>query len=378
MNRSLDPDPDNESVHFAAADSASGLKIGPYEILEESGGGSAGIVYRAWDSQTETDVVLRVSPEGRHDQVWLRGFLMRGEAAARVRHAAIVPVLKSGVDRGRAFLVSRFVSGRLLSDCMASDSIDFRTSVDWIRELADKPEDRSPPAELTAKIKQLSKSQQEGRLELIVDLLSEPGSAVFLADALREKQLPESTTKLVLTAAKKNSNLAVRDLFEPFVPASERVKRLGDSINPGEILALKGDISRGRQLFHVAQNIQCRNCHRIGKEGKNVGPELTQIGKKNDRAKLLESILEPSKNIDPKFITWLVETTSGRVHSGLLVKKDGKEIIILDAQNKEHRFAADDVEGMFPQRKSLMPELLLKEMTAQQVADLLTYLASLK
>ena len=136
MNRSLDPDPDNESVHFAAADSASGLKIGPYEILEESGGGSAGIVYQAWDSQTETDVVLRVSPEGRHDQVWLRGFLMRGEAAARVRHAAIVPVLKSGVDRGRAFLVSRFVSGRLLSDCMASDSIDFRTSVDWIRELA--------------------------------------------------------------------------------------------------------------------------------------------------------------------------------------------------------------------------------------------------
>ena len=63
---------------------------------------------------------------------------------------------------------------------------------------------------------------------------------------------------------------------------------------------------------------------------------------------------------------------------GTFGRKDETEIIVKDAQNKQHRLAMTDVEGTHPQQKSLMPELLLREMTAQQVADLLAYLASLK
>jgi putative heme-binding domain-containing protein len=74
----------------------------------------------------------------------------------------------------------------------------------------------------------------------------------------------------------------------------------------------------------------------------------------------------------------VVETTAGQVVSGLLVRKDESEIVLKDAQNKQQRFAMSDVEGVHQQQKSLMPELLLRELTAQQVADLLAYLASLK
>ena len=52
--------------------------------------------------------------------------------------------------------------------------------------------------------------------------------------------------------------------------------------------------------------------------------------------------------------------------------------MIRDAQLKELSFKTADLEGVFPLRKSLMPELLLREMTANQVADLITYLGSLK
>ena len=156
------------------------------------------------------------------------------------------------------------------------------------------------------------------------------------------------------------------------------MKRLGDAIKAAELLKLSGDVARGKELFHKTAGVMCRNCHRIAEEGTELGPDLSQIGKKLDRVKLLESILEPSKNIEPQFVTWVVETTSGKVISGLLVRKDEMEIVVKDAQNKQHRLAMSDVEGAHPQQKSLMPELLLRDLTAQQVADLLEYLASLK
>ena len=170
----------------------------------------------------------------------------------------------------------------------------------------------------------------------------------------------------------------MRDLFESFVPEEKRVKRLGDFVKADDLLNLPGETGRGKELFHKTAGVQCRNCHRIAGDGTELGPDLSQIGKKLDRAKLLESILEPSKNIDPQYVTWVVETTAGQVVTGLLVRKDEGEIIVRDAQNKQQRFAMTDVEGVHQQQKSLMPELLLRELTAQQVADLLAYLASLK
>ncbi len=222
------------------------------------------------------------------------------------------------------------------------------------------------------------KEKRDGdRSQLLDELLGNSSRAALLSRAWQQGRLPESIKKAILTAAVRHDSV-VRDLFETFLPESERVKRLGDSIKPAELLKLTGDIERGRQIFHKTAGVQCRSCHRIAGDGTELGPDLSQIGKKYDRAKLLENLLEPSKNIDPQFVTWLVETNSGKVVSGLLVRKDETEIVIKDAQNKPHRFAMSEVEGAFPQQKSLMPDLLLREMTAQQVADLLAYMASLK
>jgi putative heme-binding domain-containing protein len=73
-----------------------------------------------------------------------------------------------------------------------------------------------------------------------------------------------------------------------------------------------------------------------------------------------------------------VETTAGKVLTGLLMHKDGNEIVLKDTQNKEHRIATGDIEGTHQMQQSLMPDLLLRDWTQQQVADLLAYLASLK
>ncbi|MGE5193179.1 MAG: c-type cytochrome, partial [Deltaproteobacteria bacterium] len=253
---------------------------------------------------------------------------------------------------------------------------------DWIRQLPPRLDDQM----LIDRLARLNQDELEKknpqrlaeRQRLIDELLGDSSRATLLSLALHQNRLPESTREAVVAAAVAHGDAAIRDLFEPFVPEEQRVKRLGDSIKSAELLKLAGDAARGKELFHKTAGVQCRNCHRVAGDGTELGPDLSQIGKKLDRAKLLESILEPSRNIEPQFVTWVVETTAGKVVIGLLVRKDETEIVVKDAQNKQHRLLMSEVEGAHPQQKSLMPELLLREMTAQQVADLLAYLASLK
>ena len=200
----------------------------------------------------------------------------------------------------------------------------------------------------------------------------------MLARSLQTNKQPESVREVVIELAAKQNDLVIRDLFDSLLPEDKRIKRLGDAIRPAELLALKGDADRGSKLFLSSKQVQCRNCHKVNGQGKDVGPDLSGIGKKLDRAKLLESMLEPSKTIDPKFQTWLIETVSGKVLTGLLVKRDESQVVLRDAENREHTLPTTEIEGMFPQQKSLMPDLLLRDLTAQQVADLLAWLETLK
>ena len=64
--------------------------------------------------------------------------------------------------------------------------------------------------------------------------------------------------------------------------------------------------------------------------------------------------------------------------SGLLIQRDATLIVLKDGQNKLHRIAQDDVERLVQQTKSPMPDLLLRDFTKEQVADLLAYLSSLR
>jgi len=170
----------------------------------------------------------------------------------------------------------------------------------------------------------------------------------------------------------------VRDLFERYVPEDKRVQRLGATVDAETILGMSGDPGRGRALFFENDGLACKSCHKIGDRGGSVGPELTTIGKKLDRRKLLQSILDPSREIDPKYVTYLIETTDGLVLSGLLSRRTESLIELIDANTKHVHVETDAIERMARQQKSLMPDLLLKDLTAEQAADLLAYLQSLR
>ena len=223
-----------------------------------------------------------------------------------------------------------------------------------------------------------AQAREQERERLTNELLSSTSRAVMLAGAIRQGRLPPAIRAQAVATALRHPEPVIAGLFEEFVPADQRVKRLGTAIDPATILSLLGDASRGRRLYHEAASLQCRNCHMIGDAGREVGPPLTAIGGKLDRAKLLESMLEPSKTIDPKYQSWVVETVDGRVLTGLVVSKTDQSVVLRDAENKTVELPTAEIEQMEPQKVSLMPEHLLRDLTAAEAADLLAYLESLR
>lgn len=223
-----------------------------------------------------------------------------------------------------------------------------------------------------------TKTREKDRRETIEKLLSTPSRALLLSRELIDRPLPASVQQQVLNAGWCHTDAQVRDLFDRFRPADQRPKKLGLMIRPEKLLAMNGDAARGRQLFFNTTGVNCKVCHKIGREGGSVGPDLSQIGKKYDKAKLLESLLEPSKVIDPKFVAYLAQTDEGKVVTGLLIEQTSDHVILRNTEGKDVRLSMSNVEVLLPQRQSLMPDLLLKELTAEQVADLLAFLETRK
>jgi putative heme-binding domain-containing protein len=253
---------------------------------------------------------------------------------------------------------------------------------DWLSQLPQEDAVNSPSSldvDNATHLKRLqqfdSVAEQSASLN---QLLSSTTGALLLLRSVDRGELSATALATTIQLAAHHSDPSVRDLFERFLSADERVKRLGNVVKPEQIQSLTGDPNRGRQLFMEVDSVSCRNCHRIGQQGKEVGPDLAAIGKKLTAEKLLESILDPSKQIDQKYITYLAETKDGLVVAGLLISRDENEVVLKDATNKLQRIPATNIEELLPQAKSMMPDLLFRDMTAQQVADLVEYLTSLK
>jgi putative membrane-bound dehydrogenase-like protein len=215
------------------------------------------------------------------------------------------------------------------------------------------------------------------KAKAVEQLVSSSAGALVLLRWIDAKLLPESLQKAAIAKAATHPDSNVRVLYERFIPEDQRPKRLGAAIRPEEILALKADAARGREIFFRSSAAQCKNCHRVHNVGAAVGPDLSQIGKKYERATLLETILNPSKAIAPEYIPYLLETEQGQVYVGFVIEKSDQQVVLKDATGKLITVPADEVEALAPQRQSLMPELVLRDVTAQDAADLLAYLTSL-
>ncbi len=281
------------------------------------------------------------------------------------------------------YRLSKIGRGRMpLAGSNLTDQRGLRLMHDWIAQLP-KSETNSPTDDKQQQqVDALAQiSADADRTATIEELLSSMRGSFVLAKNVSDGKLPDDVTKLAIAVGIASRDPNVRDLFERFIPEEQRTKLIGDLVDFDALMKMKGDPQRGRELFTTAGGLQCRNCHRVDNIGHALGADLNQIGKKYKRHELLEALVEPSKKIDPKFQTVLLVRNDGTVLTGILVEKTATHTTVnalKDGKGEQVRVPADEIEEVIVQTKSLMPDRQLRDLTPQQAADLLEFLASLQ
>lgn len=143
-----------------------------------------------------------------------------------------------------------------------------------------------------------------------------------------------------------------------------------------ELVARRGDAVRGKAIF--AGTGTCAKCHRVRGEGKEVGPDLSEIGSKLSRDALYLAILDPSAGISFNYETYLVRLEDGTVLSGILVSQTDDWVELKTAEAVVHRLPRGQIEAMARQPVSLMPADLQKLLELDDLVDLVEYLTTLR
>lgn len=157
--------------------------------------------------------------------------------------------------------------------------------------------------------------------------------------------------------------------------AAALLARLGTSTRQEVIdryqpaLTLGGDVDRGRAIFRKT----CVACHKLEGVGVDLAPNLISMQARGAEA-ILFNVLDPNREVNPQFQSYLVVTTDGLTHTGILQSETGTAVTLIRNEGKTETILRSDIEELRSTGLSLMPEGLEKEIDVQGMADLLRYL----
>lgn len=143
-----------------------------------------------------------------------------------------------------------------------------------------------------------------------------------------------------------------------------------------ELLKLKGDAKKGEAIFHG--KAICFSCHKVGKRGMEVGPNLSDIGGKFGKDYLLDSLINPSSAISFGYETANITTKAGKEYKGYFIDSDSDPLVIRDLAGNRSNLAKKDIAKKEMMKTSIMPSVKNLNLNAQEIADLTEYLSTLK
>ena len=135
------------------------------------------------------------------------------------------------------------------------------------------------------------------------------------------------------------------------------------------IMKLAGDATRGQLRFYAS----CASCHRSARAGADIGPDLTDIRKKFDRAGLVDAIANPNAAIAFGYGAELFVSRTAEPHIGFL-QGEGATIAVRDSYGRAVSLERDTLAARIPLTSSLMPDPAALGLGDQDVADIVTFL----
>ena len=191
----------------------------------------------------------------------------------------------------------------------------------------------------------------------------------------RDGSLSSSLRQTVAAGLHGSSAAELRSVGQKLfpLPATKSGKQL-PSIQ--DLMACKGDAKNGRLVYNTVGT--CHKCHVVNRIGRNLGPNLSEIGSKLSRQALLESVLFPSAGISHNYDAWTILLVNGTTLTGLITSETDESILFVDNEAILHTVATDDIEEKIRQSVSLMPADLQKILTTQELVDVVAYMETLK
>jgi putative heme-binding domain-containing protein len=299
-------------------------------------------------------------PAARRQAVDSLAFIKHADAASVMAHLALhgPPDVKE-----HALWWVRFRAG--------NDWRDFEVSR-WLKQPAQSTSATPAQAQAVALRKQLLDPQasKDERASAATSLAATKEGGLLLLQLAAEQKLSKELTDLISEEIFRNPDLGVRALASQHF---RRPSRTGEAFPPvAELLQRRGDPERGRQAF-LSDTAGCAQCHRYGEAGSDIGPDLSVIRTKLDKAGLLDSILNPSAAIAFGYEAWLVTLKNGETYSGFILA-EGETVVLKEVSGERRALPGRDIASRQKQTLSIMPDNIALGLTPQELVDVVEFL----
>jgi putative heme-binding domain-containing protein len=209
------------------------------------------------------------------------------------------------------------------------------------------------------------------RREVVESLFARADRLPRLLDAIEQKKvLANQLEPLRLEQLRKHPNTAIRDKARQLLAGQTAPDRQKVVAAYRPALELKAAGDRGKGVFQK----NCSLCHRLENVGFEVGPDLLSALRNKSPEQLLQDILDPSREVDPRYLNYQITTKRGQTFSGLIAADTASSVTLRRGEKAEDTILREQIEEIQTTGKSLMPEGLEAQLNKQDVADLIAYL----
>jgi putative membrane-bound dehydrogenase-like protein len=209
------------------------------------------------------------------------------------------------------------------------------------------------------------------RREVLEALFARPDRVAYLLTALEQKKVqPNQIEPARLEQLRKYPDAALRQRAQALLAGRGSPDRRKVLEEYKSVLDLKGDAARGKAAFKKT----CSTCHKLENVGVEVGPDLLSALRNKAPEQLLSDILDPSREVDPRYINYQVADKAGRSYTGMIVAETASSITLRRAEKAEDTILRDRIDTIEATAKSLMPDGLEMQLSKQDLADVIAYL----
>jgi putative heme-binding domain-containing protein len=281
------------------------------------------------------------------------------------------PELKNAAIRGLAALATDSALDKVIAIARASNN-EVLTNV-ALEALA------TPRPGLAASLLVATAAADSSRDTTLRALLARRDGGKMLTAALNNKSLPTEVAKRWIRFARQAAQPEDQLIATLRTAGNLEASAWKFSVELSDQLVAEvvrdGDPNRGEAIYRLA-GLQCQKCHAIAGVGGRVGPDMISLGASAQVDYLIESLLDPAAKVKENFHSLIIATDSGKVVTGVVVRRSERELVLRDAEDRLVTIPLDSIDQE-SEGRSLMPEGLIDELSRQDLVDLVRFLSEL-